>query len=446
MNQEAATPAAALPRVPFLRALANRNYRLYFGGQLVSLSGTWIQQTAMTWVVYLLRDSSFLLGVVGFAGQIPGFFLAPLAGVLSDRWNRHRLLVITQTLSMIQAFLMAFLAVTNLLTIEWIIGLSLFLGVVNAFDMTGRQAFMTDMVENRADLANAIALNSSMVNGTKLLGPSLAGLLLSWLGAAWCFFLNGLSFLAVLAALLAMRLHPPPQRARHRRVWHNLVEGFRYAFGFPPIRAILLLLALTSLLGFPFTVLMPVYARDVFHGGPEVLGLLLAAQGVGALAGALYLAARKTILGLGIRIALSPAVLGLGLIGFSYTDDLWTAVALLAATGVAMMIQMASSNTILQTIVEEDKRGRVMSFYSMAFLGMAPFGSLLIGWLAEAEVLGAVLTLRLAGLCCIAGALAFLFKLGELRERVRPIYRQMGILPAEAAEHATEMLVPPEHT
>jgi MFS family permease len=446
MNQQTTNSEASSPRIPFLRALANRNYRLYFGGQLVSLSGTWIQQTAMTWVVYLLRDSSFILGIVGFAGQIPGFFLAPLAGVLSDRWNRHRLLVITQASSMIQAFIMAFLAATGLLTVEWIIGLSLFLGFINAFDMTARQAFMTDMVESRSDLANAIALNSSMVNGTKLLGPALAGPLLGWLGAAWCFFLNGLSFLAVLAALLAMRLPPRSHPVRHRRVWHNLVEGFQYAFGFAPIRSILLLLALTSLLGFPFTVLMPLYARDIFHGGPEVLGLLLAAQGVGALAGALYLAARKTILGLGIRIAFSPAVLGLGLIGFSYTGSLWLALILLVVTGVAMMVQMASSNTILQTIVEEDKRGRVMSFYAMAFLGMAPFGTLLIGWLAEPEVLGTFLTLRLAGLCCIAGSVAFLFNLRELRAHVRPIYRQMGILPAESVETASELLVPPEHT
>ncbi len=446
MNQQTATPGGRPPRLAFLRALANRNYRLYFGGQLVSLSGTWIQQTAMTWVVYLLTDSSFILGVVGFAGQIPGFFLAPLAGVLSDRWNRHRLLVITQALSMIQAFIMAFLAATGLLTVEWIIGLSLFLGFINAFDMTARQAFTTDMVESRADLANAIALNSSLMNGTKLIGPSLAGLLLSWLGAAWCFFLNGLSFVAVLVALLAMRLPPRSSAVGRRHVWHNLVEGFRYAFGFAPIRAILLLLALTSLLGFPFTVLMPVYARDIFHGGPKVLGLLLAAQGVGALAGALYLAARKTILGLGIRIAFAPAVLGLGLIGFSYTASLWIALGLLAVTGAAMMVQMASSNTILQTIAEEDKRGRVMSFYSMAFLGMAPFGTLLIGWLAEPEVLGAVRTLQLAGLCCIGGSVAFLFNLRELRARVRPIYRQIGILPAEAVSTASEMLVPPEHT
>ncbi len=446
MNQQTATPGGRPPRLAFLRALTNRNYRLYFGGQLMSLSGTWIQQTAMTWVVYLLKDSSFILGVVGFAGQIPGFFLAPLAGVLSDRWNRHRLLVITQALSMVQAFIMAFLAATGLLTVEWIIGLSLFLGFINAFDMTARQAFTTDMVESRADLANAIALNSSLMNGTKLIGPSLAGLLLSWLGAAWCFFLNGLSFVAVLVALLAMRLPPRSSAVRQRHVWHNLVEGFRYAFGFAPIRAILLLLALTSLLGFPFTVLMPVYARDIFHGGPGILGLLLAAQGVGALAGALYLAARKTILGLGIRIAFAPAVLGLGLIGFSYTASLWIALGLLAVTGAAMMVQMASSNTILQTIAEEDKRGRVMSFYSMAFLGMAPFGTLLIGWLAEPEVLGAVRTLQLAGLCCIGGSVAFLFNLRELRARVRPIYRQIGILPAEAVSTASEMLVPPEHT
>lgn len=435
-------------RRAFLRSFANRNYRLYFGGQTVSLIGTWIQQTAMTWVVYQLSGSSFLLGVVGFAGQIPSFFLAPLAGVLIDRWNRHRLLMATQTLAMTQAFVMALLAGTETLTVAWIIVLSFFLGMVNAFDITGRQAFTTEMLESKADLANTIALNSSLVTGTRLIGPSLAGVLLSWLGAAACFFLNGLSFLAVLAALWAMRVAPRPQPPRHARVWHNLREGFRYAFGLPPIRAILMLLALTSLIGFPFSVLMPVFARDVFHGGPATLGLLLGAQGIGALTGALYLAARKSILGLGVRIAIAPAVLGVGLIGFSLAPGLGVSLLVLVVTGFAVMVQMAASNTILQTIVEEDKRGRVMSFYAMAFLGMAPFGSLLMGWLAGPDVLGTFRTLRLAGLCCITGSVLFGIKLPALRASIRPIYRRMGILPEMAAgiQTATEAAVPPEQT
>ena len=455
MNGDRASPSADGPAAPPpppgaarspLRALANRNFRLFFGGQTVSLIGTWMQQAAMTWLVYQLSDSSFLLGLVGFAGQLPTFFLAPVAGVWADHWNRHRLLLTTQTLAMLQAFVMAGLAHTGMLTVGPILVLSLFLGIVNAFDMTVRQAFMTEMLERKEDLANAIALNSSMVNGTRLIGPSLAGAVLGWVGAATCFLLNGLSYLAVLAALAAMRIAPRRLPHGRPRVWRGLREGFEYAFGFAPIRAILLLLGLTSVAGMSYAVLMPVFARDVLHGGPMTYGLLMAAAGAGALAAAVYLAARRSILGLGLRIALAPALLGLGLIAFSYSDILWVSLALLAVVGFAVMVQMAASNTILQTIVPEDKRGRVMSFYAVAFLGLAPIGSLLTGALAGPGALGPQGTLRAGGLCCVVGSLIFLTQLGRIRELIRPIYREIGVLPPVAAgiQTASEITVPPE--
>jgi MFS family permease len=345
---------------------------------------------------------------------------------------------------MVQAFVLAGLTATGTITAWQVILLSAFLGTVNAFDMTVRQAFLTEMVERREDLANAIALNSSLVNGARLLGPSLGGLLIAWLGETMCFLFNGLSFLAVLAALLAMRLPPRSQPLARGRVWHGLSEGLGYALGFPPIRAILLLLALVSLAGMSYEVLMPVFARDFLGGGPETQGLLLGAAGVGALVGALYLASRKTILGLGWRLAVAPGVYGACLIGFSSSRWLVLSLGLLVVMGFSVMVQLAASNTILQTIAQEDKRGRVMSLYTMAFIGVAPWGSLLMGWLATR--LGPSETVMLGGVACISGSLLFLSQLGVLRRLVRPIYRQMGILPELAAgiQSASDLRVPPE--
>jgi MFS family permease len=427
-----------------LRALAHRNYRLFFAGQSISLIGTWMQQIAMAWLVYLLTNSPFWLGVVGFAGQIPSFVLSPVAGVLVDRWNRHRLLLLTQSLAMLQAFVLAALALTGAIQVWHILVLSLFLGVVNAFDMTTRQAFLAEMVEDRADLANAIALNSSMVNGTRLVGPALAGFVLAESSAGVCFLLNGLSYLAVLAALLAMRVRPHRRERPTTHLVHELREGFAYAFGFAPIRSILMLLALTSLVGMSYSVLLPVFAKAILHGGAKTLGFLSAGAGVGALAGALFLASRKSVLGLGKWIMLAPALLGLGLMVFSFAEALWQALPPLCVVGFAMMVQMASSNTILQTIVEEGKRGRVMSFYTMAFLGMAPLGSLLAGSLAD--VIGTTATLRVGGLTCVVGSLVFATQLPRLREMVRPIYVRMGILPevASGLQAAAQLTAPPE--
>jgi MFS family permease len=442
-------PAVSHPGL--LRALAHRNFLLYFVGQGVSMVGTFMQQAALQWVVYALARSdpdparpAFWLGVVAFSGQIPAFFLAPLLGVFVDRANRHRLLLATQSLMMLQAFLLTWLAVSGHLTVGAIILLSMALGVVSAFDMPSRQAFLTDMLDRREDLANAIALNSSIVNGARLVGPTLAGLLLAATGASFCFLLNALSYVAVLGALLAMRVRPRERTTAPPQVLAGLVEGFRYSFGFRPIRALLLLLALVSLTSMSYTVLLPVFVDRVLHGGPSTYGYLLAAAGVGALGAAVYLASRPTVLGLGKWIAVSPAALGVALIVFALSHVFWLSLLALLVAGGAMMLQMAASNTILQTIVDEDKRGRVMSLYTMAFMGMAPVGSLLAGW--AAEWLGAPTTVALAGASCLAGSLLFATVLPDLREKVRPIYRRMGILPEVAAgiQTATQLSTPPE--
>ncbi len=413
------------------RALRSRNYRLFFAGQTVSLVGTWLTRVATSWLVYRLTHSALLLGVVGFAGQIPTFLLAPLAGVWVDRWNRHRTLVVTQVLAMVQSALLAAFAIAGTITVGHVIVLSVFQGFINAVDMPARQAFVVEMVESREDLPNAIALNSSMVNGARLIGPSVAGVLIAAVGEGWCFAIDAASYVAVIVSLLAMRVTAPAAAGRRRRIVDELRDGLRYVTGFAPIRAVLLLLALVSLMGMPYTVLMPVIATEVLHGGANTLGLLMAASGLGALAGALYLAARPSVLGLGRVTAVAAASFGVGLIAFSRSRTFPLSLALMAVTGGAMMIQMAASNTILQTIVDEDKRGRVMSFYAMAFFGMVPLGSLLAGILAHR--IGAPNTILVGGVACVLGAGAFLRALPGIRRLVHPIYVRLGVLPPLAA-------------
>ncbi|HEY0379702.1 MAG TPA: MFS transporter [Pyrinomonadaceae bacterium] len=428
-----------------LRALGHRNYKLFFSGQSVSLIGTWMTRIATSWLVYRLTGSALLLGVVGFAGQIPSFVFAPFAGVLVDRWNRHKLLVATQVLAMLQSLALAVLALTGLIQIWHVIALSIFQGVVNAFDMPARQAFVVEMVERREDLPNAIALNSSMVNAARLLGPSIGGVVIAAVGEGWCFMIDGVSYLAVIASLLAMKFTPSAGRPKRGvNMLAQLREGWRYASGFAPIRKVLTLLALVSLVGMPYTVLMPVFANEILRGGPSTLGLLMAASGVGALTGAMFLAARRSVLGLGKYIPLTAAAFGSGLIAFSFSRVLWLSLPLMVLTGLGFMVQMAASNTVLQTIVEEDKRGRVMSFYTMAFMGTVPFGSLLAGSLAQR--IGAPRTLMFGGLGCIAGAIWFATSLPSLRRDVRPLYVKIGILPeiATGIQHTSELSVPPE--
>jgi MFS family permease len=412
---------------PILRALESRNYRLFFMGQAISLIGTWMTQIATIWLVYHLTNSALLLGVVGFSSQIPSFFLTPFGGILVDRWNRHRILIITQILSMVQSLALAFLALTGLITIWHIILLSIFQGLITAFDSPARQAFVTEMVERREDLGNAIALNSSMFNGARLVGPAIAGLVIASVGSGACFLIDGLSYIAVIAGLLAMKLKPRKIADQTNvNIWQRLKEGFIYAFGFPPIRAILLLVSLFSFVGMPYTVLIPIFATQVFQGGAEILGFLTAASGVGALIAGIYLSSRQTVLGLGKIIAFSPAILGIGLIIFSQSRTLWLSLLMMLVVGCGSILQIASSNTILQTIVEEDKRGRLMSLYTMAFLGILPFGNLAAG--ALASKIGAPNTITIGGICCILGSLAFSTQLPRLRRLIRPIYQEMGII------------------
>ena len=408
------------------RALYSRNYRLFFGGQGISLIGTWMQQIAMSWLVYRLTNSVFLLGLIGFSSQISSLFFSPFAGVLSDRWNRHHILVVTQSLAMIQAFILASLTLTGVVAVHHLIILSIFLGLVNAFDMPTRQAFVVEMVEKREDLGNAIALNSFLFNGARLVGPSVAGILISILGEGMCFIINGVSFLAVIIALLAMKMTPNKKDSEKTRVLQGLKEGFIYAFGFPPIRSILFFLGWISLVGMANTTLMPVFARDILHGDSKTYGFLMAAIGVGAIIGAIFLASRKNVLGLGRIITIASGIFGIGLISFSLSHTLWLSFFLLLITGFGMMVHMASSNTILQTIVDDDKRGRVMSLYAMAFMGMAPLGSLVGGSLAG--WIGAPTTLIIVGTSCMIGSFLFRKILPSLRIMIRPIYVRKGIL------------------
>ncbi|MBZ5674473.1 MAG: MFS transporter [Acidobacteriia bacterium] len=410
-----------------LRALRSRNYRLFFAGQSVSLIGTWMTRLAMSWIVYQLTDSAFLLGLTSFVGQIPAFFVAPIAGVWLDRWNRHRVLVITQVLAMIQSLALAILAFTGWINLWWVIGLALMQGLINAFDMPARQAFVIEMIEERGDLGNAIALNSSMVNGAKLVGPAIAGVLVATAGAGVCFLIDGLSYIAVIYSLLAMRVAPVEPRLSRKSALEELGEGWKYVVQSPAIRSILLLLALTSVIGMPYTVLMPLIAAEILHGGAHTLGFLMAMSGVGALASAIGLALRKTVIGLGKRIGISAAVFGGGLILLGVSRSLTISLLLMVVTGFGMMQQMAASNTILQTIAADDKRGRVMSFYTLSILGMNPIGSLLAG--AVAARIGVPVTMIGAGAICLAGAVWFRWKLPEIRRVIRPIYQELGILP-----------------
>jgi MFS family permease len=408
------------------RALHSRNYRLFFGGQGISLIGTWMQQIAMSWLVYRMTNSPFLLGLIGFSSQICSLFFSPFAGVISDRWNRHRILVATQSLAMIQAFILAVLTLTGAVTVPHLIILALFLGFVNAFDMPTRQAFVVEMVEKREDLANAIALNSFLFNSARLVGPSVAGILISILGEGMCFFLNAFSFLAVIVALLAMKIAYHKKGTQETQILQGFKEGFSYALGFPPIRSILLFLGWISLVGTANTTLMPVFAKKILHGGPQTYGLLMAAIGAGAIIGAIFLASRRSVQGLGRIIVIASGIFGIGLISFSLSHTLWFSFSVLLLVGFGMMVQMASSNTILQTMVDDDKRGRVMSLYVMAFMGMAPLGSLAGGSLAGA--IGAPYTLAVGGVSCLLGSFMFTKKLPMIREMVRPIYIRKDIL------------------
>jgi MFS family permease len=426
-----------------LRALRHRNYRLFFGGQSLSLIGSWMTQVATSWLVYRLTESPLLLGLVGFSGQIPALLLTPFAGVWVDQWNRHRVLKVTQTLSMIQSFVLAALALTGTIDIWHIVGLTMFQGVVNAVDMPARQSFVIEMIEDRGDLPNAIALNSSMVNAARLVGPSIAGLIIAVAGEGYCFLFDGFSYLAVIGSLLLMRVRPAPPRPR-RNVIAGLREGWSYITNFKPLRVILGLVGFLSLVGMPYSVLLPVFATVILHGGSYTLGFLTGATGVGALLSAVTLAMRRSIVGLGRLISILAFTFGAALVAFGLAGARWLSFPLMLIIGFSMMGLMASCNTIMQTIVEEDKRGRVMSFYTLSFTGVMPFGSLIFG--SVAARIGAPVTVMCGGILCLAAAIWFRVRLPEIRRIVRPIYVEMGILPEVAAgiDAATTLHTPPE--
>jgi MFS family permease len=414
-------------KIDALRALGHRNFRLFFCGQSVSLVGTWMTRLATSWLVYRLTSSTFLLGVVSFAGQIPTFILGPVAGVWLDLWERRYVLLVTQFLAALQSLALAGLALSGRITVAEIVALSAMQGVINAFDVPARQSFLVQMVGGKEDLGNAIALNSTMVNGARLLGPALAGITIAAVGEGYCFLIDGLSYLAVIASLIAMRLVPQRAGKSATSMLVQLKEGWTYVTTFAPIRTVMILFAMVSFMGVPYAVLMPVFASKILHGGPHTLGLLMGASGVGAVAAALTLAARKSIRGLFRVIPASGALMGAGLIAFSFSRSLWLSIALMSVTGFGMMLEYAASNTVIQTLVEDDKRGRVMSYWTMAYMGASPFGSLLAGSLAP--LIGAPGTVLLCGAGCVAGAAWFWLQLPKLRPVIRPIYQQLGILP-----------------
>ncbi len=393
---------------------------------------------AVTWLVYRLTNSALMLGIVGFSGQLPLFVIAPFAGVLADKSSRHKLLLYTQSLALIQALVLSLLVFTGAIQIWQLIVLSVVLGIINAFDMPIRQAFVVEMIDNKKeDLGNAIAFNSSMVNAARLIGPSIAGILIATVGEGWCFLINAVSFLAVVISLLRMKIVPVLSNLPESKVLQQLSEGFRYTFGFAPIRYLITLLGIVSLMSTSVTLLAPVIAKKYLGGGADTFGFLMSAYGSGALLGAFYLLNKKSILGLGRLIGIAVTTFGVSLIIFSFSRVFVLSVIILALAGLGMMLQIASTNTLLQTLSEESKRGRVMSFYSMAFRGMSPFGSLLAGGLGSS--ISAPGAIFLSGSVCLAGAVYYFIKLPVIRRIVKPIYQSMGILPeiAEAVEQAT---------
>ena len=414
------------------RSLKHRNYRLFFSGQTVSLIGTWLTRVASSWLAYRLSHSALVLGLVSFAGLIPTFLIAPFAGVLADRWNKHRVLILTQVCAALQSAALAVLTISGRMTIPHLIGLSAVQGLINAFDMPVRQSLVVEMIEDRRDLPNAIALNSSMVNLARLVGPSIAGILIASVGEGGCFAIDAVSYLAVIATLLMMSFKPrahPTVAQKHLLL--ELKDGFTYAWRSPAIMSVLALLALVSFMGVPYMTLLPMIVTDRLAGDARVLGYLTAASGLGALSGALFLAARKSVHGLGRIILVSAFSFGIGLILFGLSRSVWVALPIMLMTGMGMMVQMAATNTVLQSIVEENKRGRVMSLFLMSFAGAAPFGSLFGGFMANR--IGAAMTLEAGGVVCCLGALLFMRALPEIGREIKPMHEQQELLATATA-------------
>ena len=414
-----------------VRSLRHRNFQLFFSGQLISLIGTWMQNIAQAWLVYRLTGSSLLLGIVGFAGQIPIFLFAPIGGLAADRWNRHHVVIGTQVASMILAFILAALTLFHVVQVWEIVVLAALLGVVNAFDVPARQSFLIEMVV-REDLMNAIALNSSMFNGARVIGPAIAGILVARIGEGWCFFANAASYIAVIIGLLMMKLGPLRTASKDSSPFEHIAEGFRFVQRTKPILALVLLIGLVSLVAVPYSVLMPIFADRVVHSGAHGLGILMGATGIGALLGALTLAIRRGVQGLGRVVGLSAGGFGVSLILFAFSRSLWLSVALLVPVGYGVMLQMSSSNTLIQAMVPDELRGRAMAMYTMMFMGMAPVGSLFAG--ALADKIGAPWTVAIGGLGAIAGAAVFLRRLPSLRFEAQQLIVAQGLSPAEPSK------------
>jgi MFS family permease len=414
-----------------VRSLRHRNFQLFFSGQLISLIGTWMQNIAQAWLVYRITGSSLLLGVVGFAGQIPIFLFAPLGGLAADRWNRHRVVIGTQTASMILAFILAALTLFHVVRVWEIIVLAALLGVVNAFDVPARQSFLIEMVV-REDLMNAIALNSSMFNGARVIGPAIAGVLVARIGEGWCFFANAVSYIAVIIGLLLMKLRPLRTASKDSSPFEHIAEGFRFVSRTKPILALVLLIGLVSLVAVPYSVLMPIFADRVLHRGAHGLGILMGSTGIGALLGALTLAIRRGVQGLGRVVGLAAGAFGVSLILFAFSRSFWLSVALLIPVGYSVMLQMSSSNTLIQAMVPDELRGRAMAMYTMMFMGMAPMGSLFAG--ALADKIGAPWTVAIGGMGAIVGAAVFLRRLPELRFEARQLISAQGLSSAEPSK------------
>ncbi len=413
--------------IQIFSSLRSRNYRLYFIGQCISLIGTWMQQVAMSWLIYRLTGSVLLLGTVAFINQIPSFLISPFAGVLTDRFERRRIMLFTQVLCMIEAFFLAILVLTGLIQVWHIMAFSLFVGMVNAFDAPTRQSMVVELVDRKEDLSNAIALNSAIFNGARLIGPSVAGILIALVGEGYCFLINAVSYIAVIGALLMMQMPKHHKKEKQEKILAGFAEGFRYCYHYLPIRVLLMMVALLSLAGMPFIVLIPAFAKDVLGGDSHTQGFILSAIGAGALMAAMYLAARKSVLGLGKVVSIMGVVFGLGLVGVSLLRTHWMVFAMLVPTGFAMIASLASCNTLLQTLTDDDKRGRVMGFYAMALMGMAPFGSLLYG--SVAEWIGVPYTLLAGGIICSVGALYFERWRPIVRRMARRVYVRKGIIP-----------------
>jgi MFS family permease len=417
-----------------LRSLKHRNFRLFYGGQAISLVGTWMQNVAQSWLVYEMTKSSFLLGLVGFTGQIPVFLLAPLGGTVADRWKRHHIIVATQSIMMVLAFILAGLTLGRVVEVWHIMMLAALLGATNAFDIPARQAFVVEMV-GKAEMTNAIALNSSLFNGARIVGPAIAGVLVGVLGEGWCFFINAVSYIAVIAGLLMMHMPGRPSLPQPESAIAHIVEGFRYVARTRPIRVLLLQLGIVSLVGMPYAVLMPVFAAHILHSGALGLGTLMGATGVGALAGAFSLAMRQGVRGLGRWIAISTASFGVSLAVFALSRWFWLSALALVPVGFAFMVQMAASNTLIQSMVPDELRGRVMSVYSMMFMGMAPLGALSAG--ALASHLGAPVTVMLGGLVSVGSGLFFWLNLPGLRPMVRELILAQQVAGGEPSTGAT---------